>query len=306
MITDEQIQNVRDTFNFNTQSRVLNITHKDLDGVGCSIVLRNCFKNIKFMTANYSYVDALLEKIDYSQYDIVIMTDVSPVEYKFKENDNILLLDHHDTAMVHHDPKNLKFVINGDSATKLVQTFFERYYNVKLDYLDTLVDAINDYDMWIQENKYGKILNELYLKYWDEGFIKRFKNGLDKITDEEEEYLKRKANEFQEIYNDLDIWDFDNMKMCMFSTIYYTNEICDRLLTKEGYKVVINKNPKTKRCSMRSNIEGLHIGHLLQDLGYGGGHKAAGGFTEEDLIKFQEKIQTIEKKIYNEHPEIRN
>lgn len=308
-ITKAHIETVRTKLKLTTKSKILNISHKDLDGVGCSIIIKNCFRNPVFIDAKYNNIQEILWKIDFENYDAVILTDISPEEviadFTPEWKDKVLLLDHHDTAMNLHDPENMKFVVPGESATVLVKKFFEKYYDVKFDHLDYFTSVVNDYDMWIHEDPKSGDLNELYLKYWDERFRERFYKGFTDFSFEEKIYIENQHKAFNKTFNDLDIWDLTEESMCMFVSQKWTNEICDKLLKEKGYKVAINRNPKTKNCSVRTNVPSLHIGKVLEELKYGGGHKEAAGFYEPDLVKFQEKIRTLENKLVREYPDVR-
>jgi hypothetical protein len=55
----------------NLTDKILNITHSDLDGVGCSIVLKNVFNDIEIKKTTYSKINSLLKSINYSLYDWV-------------------------------------------------------------------------------------------------------------------------------------------------------------------------------------------------------------------------------------------
>jgi oligoribonuclease NrnB/cAMP/cGMP phosphodiesterase (DHH superfamily) len=44
-----------------SRSRILSISHNDLDGIGCQIVLKNYFNNIEFSVTTYNNIDEVLE-----------------------------------------------------------------------------------------------------------------------------------------------------------------------------------------------------------------------------------------------------
>jgi len=64
-------------------------------------------------------------------------------------------------------------------------------------------------------------------------------------------------------------------------------------------------NPRNKNCSIRIADNGIHIGHILKELDFGGGHKQAGGIREQDPIKFKEKVDILESLLYNRFAAIR-
>jgi oligoribonuclease NrnB/cAMP/cGMP phosphodiesterase (DHH superfamily) len=59
-------------------AKILNITHVDFDGCGCSIVLGNVFKNIRYKFSSFYNIDEKLESTNYDEYDYILLTDIHP------------------------------------------------------------------------------------------------------------------------------------------------------------------------------------------------------------------------------------
>ena len=310
MLTKEKIEEIRSYLGFNRYSKVLNVTHAGcLDGVGCSITINNCFEDVKFINATYSNIDEILTKVEYDKYDVVFVTDVSPKDKRnLQISDNIILLDHHDSALMHHDPENFKFVNSGESASLFVKDLFEKYFKTDLSYIDELIMYINDYDMWRHKYKKSKQLNELFFKYWNENFLKRFSAGNVEFSKEEKEFIKKRRKMFENTFENTTYNDLDKIKGCLFQVEDFVNDVCDRLLTEHDYKITINRNPRSGNCSIRTSLkeDGFHLGDTLKKLEFGGGHESAGGLWEPDAIKFRKKIMALEKIIYDECPSARN
>lgn len=309
-IQQKHIDLVKKRLKLNTKSKIINIHHKDLDGVGSSIIIKNSFRNPIYISAKYQTIGESLLSINYDDIDAVIITDVSPDDDTVKRlgdiwNEKILLLDHHDTAVRLHDPDNMKFVHPGECGMMITKKFFEKYYKFKFDHLDYLTYVVNDYDMWIKEDPKCEDLNLMYLRYWDEKFRERFYKGFTDFDFEEKLYLEEQHQEFRETYDRLDVWDLDSINACLFVSQKWTNEIADKLLNEKGYDIAINKNPKTQSCSVRSIVKDIHLGDILSGLGIGGGHKEAGGFWEPNVLKFREKLNSLEKALYDNCEDIR-
>jgi len=307
-ITQKEVQQVKEKLNLNIDSKILNISHNAcMDGTGSTISLHNCFRNIEYIKAGHKkdhhlYIDTVAGEIDYDKYDAVIYTDISPESVStIKDIKNVVLLDHHDTANDHHDPDNLRFVYNQECATFLTKTFCSMYFNKDLSFLNELVKYINDYDMWYQKEAKGWALNELHFKMKSTAFVKRFENGNCKFKPEELKYVFDKRNEMnnqlkkvQENYYPLPF----NINGCYVEATSFVNDICNKLLN-DGFMVVINRNPKTKSTSLRTNnkLKDVHIGNILRDLKLGGGHKHAGGFGLDQSTSFEYKIKSICKEL---------
>lgn len=287
--------------------RVLNLTHNDYDGACCSIVLSNIYKNIEFLPLKYGEVDSKIKTIDFNKYDLIIMTDISPeTEDVFKLSDKIFLLDHHSTGLAYNSPENNRIVIEGKCAAILVKEFFENLFKIDLSYLNDFCNIVNDYDMWYMNDPRSWGMNELYFKYYDCDFRKRFKNGDTKLKDFEIEYIKDRKKLLREVYDNLNIYELDSIKACFFIENRFVNDICHKLMEEKDYKVTICINSKSKTCSVRSKLESLHIGEMLKqiDLGcHSGGHQKSGAFRLSDKMNISEQIDRIEKYLFWKHEE---
>lgn len=290
----------------NPNKKILNIYHKDLDGCVSSIVVKNVFKNVFYKDLRYGQVDDFLKNINCNEYDVILLTDISPEkEETFSISENIFLLDHHDSALPFHNPEKNRIVLPGKSAALLVKEFFENLFGLDLSYLNELCEATNDYDMWINKDIRGWSLNEMYFKLWDVDFRKRFGNGDIKFSEGEQEHLDKNRKELEERYRLTEIYDLDTINGCFVFAANYINEICHKIMENKGYQLIIAVNPKTKNCSVRSINNGLHVGYMLKELCLGGGHAAAGGFMVPDITLMDEKLDKIEKFIYDNNSDMR-
>lgn len=271
--------------------KILNLTHKDLDGVVCSILLKNLFKNITIITTNFEDINKYLVTIDYNKYDWVFVTDLHPMSIEYLENPKIILLDHHSSAKEFHDPSKNRFVISKNACgSNVTKRFLERYFKIDLSKFNSLVYLTKDFDLWIHNNKKSKMLNELFYRYWEEKFSERFADGNTRFTKDEINYIRKKIYNFNEIYNNLEIYELPKIKGCLITPNDFSNDCCDKLL-KSGYKVVISLIPKSKHVSIRHSIENFHMGNFLKLLKLGGGHHIAAGFTEDDFSTVQERVE---------------
>jgi len=287
-------------------AKVLNIYHKDLDGCASSIVVKNVFSNVYYQDVRYGFVNKLMEKINYNDYDVVLLTDISPeTPEPFTYANNIFLLDHHDTASVYHNPQENRIVETSKSAAKLARDFFETLHGIDLSYLKSFCDAVNDYDLWINKNPDGWKLNELYFKYWDETFRRRFKNGDINFTTSEISYVKERQTILKEKIESLDLYEMDSVNAAFFFSTNFVNDVCHAVLSK-GFDFVICINPKSKNCSVRAstNID-IHVGDLLKTIELGGGHPHAGGFMYDNNSDVERNIEKIEKYLYMNYEKIR-
>lgn len=293
----------------NRNNRILNITHKDLDGVGCSIILQNIYKNISFTNLKYGDVDNYLKTLNFNDYDAVIMTDISPEqESSLNLSDKIVLLDHHDSASKHNNEEIFRFVVEGNSATNLVKNFFEKLFQLDLSYLNDLCHKIDLYDCF----KHKMLdpsweLNELYFYYYDTDFRRRFGNGNTKLSEDEQNFVNTQKKILMETYRNLDIYPCETVNMCFFMGNRFINDLCHLSMEKDGFDVSICINTKSNSCSVRSKNKDLHIGRMLQEIPdlNGGGHRNSGAFRIDPNQEISIKIEAIEQYLYKNFKEIR-
>jgi len=229
-----------------------------------------------------------------------------------KQNDSLLLeeipnsflLDHHDSALCQHNPENNRIVKTGKSAALLCKEFFESLYNIDLSYLNDFCYVVNDYDMWVNDDNRGWCLNELHFKYWSDVFRNRFIDGSITFNDDELNFIKERRKKYTTNFKALEIFELETIKGVFVMANEFVNDICSDLL-KSGEEIVICMNPRNKNCSIRIADNGIHIGHILKELDFGGGHKQAGGIREQDPIKFKEKVDILESLLYNRFAAIR-
>ena len=279
---------------------ILSISHKYCtDGSTCQILLSNVFNNITFRNATYFEIDNVLDTTNFDQYDRVFLTDISPSDVRYLDlSDKIVLLDHHGTAEEYSDPKKMRYVLTENSASKLTKNFLESYFNISLSYLNDLVHVVNDYDLWIHNNFKGRFLNELFFFYWETKFRKRFISGDTRFTEKEVKFLRKRKQQFIELYNSLTVHDLPRIKGCFFKENQFVNDLSDKLMNDEGYKIVFCQKPRLKNISVRSRIDEVHIGNVLKDLGIGGGHHDAGGINSMDIADVEKNLFKIEEIIY--------
>ncbi len=286
-------------------SKILNLTHKDLDGCGCSIVLGNTFprNNIKFWYTNYNQINSVLENLNYDNYDFIILTDISPSNRPDLINqDKLILLDHHDSAKIYEDKIGKNIVNNKTCGTLLVKKWCEATFGVNLSYLNTFATIVNDYDLWIHDDPRSKKLNELFYFYWQDNFRKRFFDGDVTFNEIEVKYLKKREARFQEVWKDLVVYESDMLNGCFIQEREFVNDLCEKLLTENKYDFVFCRNPKSKNISIRSSLDSnpglkIHLGEMLTDLNIGGGHHHSAGINSVQSEQIQDIISLVENKI---------
>jgi oligoribonuclease NrnB/cAMP/cGMP phosphodiesterase (DHH superfamily) len=286
------------------KSKVLNITHCDMDGCGCSILLGAIYEDLTVIQASYNNIDTYLYNTDESEYDYIFVTDIYPVVSEVLDKfTNLILIDHHQSAVNNLEKRH--YVNKKYCATYLTHHFLTKMYGDKqMSKFTKFVNLVNDYDMWILKSK-GKLLNDLYGYYNFDSFLKRFYDGDITLKDNEKKYLKNVQLKFDDMYENLEIVEFEKINACFFMCDVFVNELSHKLQTHDGYNIVFYNTTKNYKISMRSNINDFNVGLYLKDNNLGGGHVHAGGIntsTEQDM---NNAIDFIENDLYNKLPLIR-
>lgn len=287
----------------NRNSKILSISHNDLDGCVCQIILSHVYSDLKCVNTSFYKIDQTLQQINYDAYDYVFVTDIAPDdERNLYLSDKIILLDHHKTSKPAHDPSNKKFVADGMCGSKLVYRFMKTMYpELDLSFLHNLVYLTNDYDLYTLNNPKSKLLNDImFYKYRPVKFRAQFMDGRTRFTEEEIIWLRERRKEFERRWEALDVYEVDDTKICITNANFFLNEIADKLMKEEGYDVVFIRNPQTERASIRSCLEGLDLGKMLKDRGWGGGHERAAGMFTSNMKDFQHKTTSLCDAIKNE------
>jgi oligoribonuclease NrnB/cAMP/cGMP phosphodiesterase (DHH superfamily) len=264
---------------------ILHITHNDLDGAGCAILIKKCFKMVNTAYLNYDEVDDYLEE-NYRMYDKIIITDVTPSLSKIEKighKMNLTLIDHHKSTEV---LKKYDFTIHSleKSATLLTyEWLISKGYEIK-DY-ESLAYCINDYDLWIMEIKDSLKMNMLFTLIGIGRYVERFvKNPSVNFTDTEL-YLLEIEEENQEKYilqavNQTNYFrDEDGNSVAVVFAERYNSELGNYLVINQNVDYVIIINAQKNKISLRSKPE-VDISGIAVNNG-GGGHKNAAGFSTD-------------------------
>ena len=288
-----------------TNAKILSVSHNDLDGAGCQILLGAIYRNIEYRNCSYNNIDKELMSIDSNDYDYIFVTDISPkVNEVLDDFDNLILIDHHQTAV--NKPEQHHYVNRKYSATFLTNHSLTKMYgDEKLQKFSKLVKLINDYDLWIHKYKGSKALNNLFGLYNMKKFRERFRTGRLKLTDHEKEYLQGIQDKFDKLYDEIEIEEFPNINVCWFESDVFVNDIADKLLHEEGYDIVMFNTLKSYKVSIRSKLEDFNFGLYLQEKGIGGGHIKAAGVNASSQEEMNNVVDMLEKDLYKVLPSIR-
>lgn len=272
--------------------RIINLTHKDLDGVVCAILIQEYARqknfNYEVHPCTYRDIEEIYRGIpNYNgllKEQVIVLSDISfnkePLD--IGEYSNIMLIDHHPTA--HSKIKSQKLVLDGPAACKLCFDLFTDMgakYDVKFK---TLMELANDYDTFTHKYPLSKQLNYIYFYHGFKAFMQRFSQGMSLFTDMEKDHLAWKKMEIEKILAELEIQKI-NDKIAFVVANKEIDEVAQHIYTNLGYTYVMLYKPSAKAVSFRSRKDAKmeDLGGWLHFLGLGGGHKhAASCFVKSD------------------------
>lgn len=279
---------------------ILNLTHRDLDGVICTILLKKAFGKTVVKAGTYRNInDIFSEEVlagdKYKKYSHIFMTDISINEDLFspevlKSIPNLHFIDHH--------PKEKESVFENKlinfnySGCMLTQMYLTKKFNVEFsEKMKKLVVFGNDYDLWIHKYKFSKVLNRLYYYYNFDMFIDRFGDGIVDLSDEEKKFIVKNNNYIQDLIKNTPYVKLNNY-IILAHGVEAVDEVCDYLKDyNDGVDTVFFYNTKLKTLSMRGNFKGVDYGVFLTKFG-GGGHKEAAGCKVELQDQLMKIIET--------------
>jgi len=279
-------------------SKILNITHYDLDGCVCSIIISNMFDTVKTVPVSYNNLDQTILNVgktdELSGYDVIITTDINLNKLHIDHLTNLGViyfhLDHHEDSDHIENGRNI-IVDQTKCGAMVTMDFMNINFKCDLSHLNNLILATDSYDRWIHNNIWGKPLNYIYDMYGFESFKNRFMKGFDpkELNGGEIEYLQRVNTEIQKeldrVKKSMIISDSSKIAI-IYSSTKHMNDMSDFILKDKnlGVEIVFGINTGSFKCHMRTSRSDINLGKMLTFLGVGGGHKKAASFNNKNIV----------------------
>ena len=264
--------------------QILHITHNDLDGLGCGVLIKK-FLPGQITTAYLGYDDiASFIEENFHKYDKIIITDVSP-SYKMVEmlagETDVVIIDHHAST---EKLKKFSFTVHDTSVCATLLTFYwlqKQSYDVE-PYREFAL-CVNDVDLWLLKRSDSLQMSVLFNLLGIDRMEKRFMNTPYTRFTETEELLIILEEERREGYINRamrNIYTNKDKRGYVFCAVFaesYASELGNRIIREGTADYVVLINAQSKRVSMRSRKE-IDICCIAEANG-GGGHKNAAGFS---------------------------
>jgi len=288
-----------------SKDRKVLLTHYDLDGVGCDILMSKMFKFEKKIQCGYAKIKEKLNNGDLMWYDSAIVTDVSLTADQYKKisdeyKEKFLYVDHHKPSveMVHGLGSTPSKCVVSDkfSATGLTLQVFKGLHKQKGIF--PFVSAIDAYDCWRCETHpatfdTGYDLNILFWKYGYFDFYDRFADSFSLTFDyDERKWIDAHKKERDSVIANADKTEFGNNSLLILDTPSdYVNDFTIQLPDYDVYYMVCVTHEGKLVLSMRSKMEGKSLGHIARDVKdlFQGDVVSAGGHPKSAGIDFCDK-----------------
>lgn len=283
------------------------ITHKDLDGVGAVIVAKEHFNIEEVEYASYNDINSLINasiiELEKGICEYLLITDISPseevckkIDKAFKSGLNIILVDHHKTAMAlnSYDWAIVEIERNGtlNSGTNLLLELLKElniYTNV---FVNEFAEKVRRYDTWdwtrLKDDIPNK-LNTLFRIIGERDFEKRFTDKYRTIllTPWEEELIAIE-NKRIEMYVDKKI---DKVKIFTINGYKAGYVFAEENINDVAVMIYTNFNVDfamvfsgIDKVSLRTNKENVDVSKIASIYG-GGGHSKSSGFEVPEHFK---------------------
>lgn len=264
---------------------ILHVTHNDLDGAGCAVLIKKYLDVADTVYLNYDEIDNYLIK-NYADYTKIIITDLSPTVETAKFLTNyveMFFIDHHITS------EELSKTIDSyhdisKSATLLTLEWLMGIGCEVEEYRD-FAECVNDYDMWHLKREDSLTLNMYFSLIGIDRFVKRFLENPSTKFDKYELMLLEIEDDSKIKYLDnalKNLTFFEDIQGRKFAVIFaerYNSELGHHIINNTNAEYVVIINAQKKKISLRSKDE-IDVSKIAVNNG-GGGHKNAAGFSTD-------------------------
>lgn len=152
------------------------ISHNDLDGYGCQLLVNEVMNDVEFFNVNYGKeLQEILDRVPFilNEGDMLLITDLNLSEDQCARLDlaatntnfKIHLWDHHISGEKQADKYDWYHLDTSICATAITYQKLQGMFIMSSEKLNKLTDLINTYDMWKEDNSQinmSKSLNQVF------------------------------------------------------------------------------------------------------------------------------------------------
>lgn len=268
------------------------VTHNDLDGIGCAILMEKVFPEVKTFTIDYRELPEVLPRVlEKAKTNQVYVTDLSLTDELAAlcdKHGKVQHIDHHISSKKPCEKYPWSLVDVNNCGTYLLWKMLSQYANLE-DYKE-FVELVDNYDTWghgTQPTEKAKDLNRLLKMLGPDVFAQRFKHKSSvKFNDVEEAIINvdkhMEESYLQEVMTRAQAMrDKDGNVFLLVAAEQYTSSLGNYLLQQfEEAEYVLILDMLHDKASLRSKGK-VNVADLAKSCG-GGGHAKAAGFLMND------------------------
>lgn len=268
------------------------ITHNDLDGIGCAILMEKVFPEVKTFPIDYRELPKVLPRVlEKAKMNQIYITDIALTEELAKlcdDHGKVQHVDHHLSSKKVSDKYPWSLFDVNNCATYLLWKMLSQYANLE-DYKE-FVELVDNYDTWghgTQPTEKAKDLNRLLKMLGPDVFAQRFKHKSSVKFNDVEEAIINVDKHMEERYLQEAITytqamrDKDGNIFLLVAAEQYTSSLGNYLLQQfEEAEYVVILDMLHDKASLRSKGK-VNVADLAKACG-GGGHAKAAGFLMND------------------------
>ena len=276
--------------------KVYAITHNDLDGIGCAVLLEKVYPQIQTYAIDYRELNEVLPNIlkEAGKETLVYLTDISLNEQQAQicNEFKVQHIDHHSSSMKLMSKYDWSFTDPSHCATYHLYNMLCQYANIQ-DY-KKFVDLVDSYDTWghgTEPSPEAFDLNRLLKMIGAETFVARFKlSGSVNLSKTEKAIVE--ADKFQEeqylnfaLSRTQLVKDAQGRNVGIVAAEQYTSSLGNFILNQVpelDYVVILDM--LRDKASLRSKGK-VNVGEIAKECGGGGHPKAAGFQMNEAALK---------------------
>ena len=271
------------------------LTHTDLDGVGCAVLVRGTSSSSVELVENGA-IDARVRGVIAGGLPEVLVTDhgldedtAALVDDFVAGGGRFALLDHHRSSQ-HLAAHAWATVDESRSATGLLYDHLGRPHRFA-----EFARLVEDHDLWRHEDARSARLSALVGLLGHDRFIARFSQDpevefreaelllIEHAEGAREDYLRRKLSQAR-------LLEVGGTRWAVCYAEQYQSDLAERLMSELGVAATAIVNPGKRTVSLRGR--GVDVSRLAERFG-GGGHARAAAFSfagtdlELELTRFE-------------------
>jgi hypothetical protein len=204
--------------------KITHLTVYSLSGAISHIILKNCFRNIRYIVTGY---DKLQKNIDElymdSKHEQLFVTNLAVTEQQYEQlkgiDKKLIFVDHHfnsEKFKLKEGVQKQTFInMNFSSCWLIYKLFVNKYLkeNENKEALEKLAFYGNMYDLWdIDDEKFtiAYALNELFWKMGFDVFVNEFSSGFRVLKNEEKIFVNARVEDKKERISKLKFKELEN------------------------------------------------------------------------------------------------